>query len=242
MIASSQRKTYKALNTTYKDFQPYEAILLNDQGLIQQRNTTSGRLRRIRATPVGPDGEPHFEFREGGVGSNAWSAVSPACVKHLAAVAAGRGDAHYSLSYPNDHPRPDVRGSTQRYHARLEGDGFIVQRNVQTGLERPLRPAPWLGHGTAIETGRRVDSTEGFIPRRVREAPEERLPEEERRSAWCSKGRRAAHEFYVAEAVDMGEAERLVPLQETIPTAYPVGPIYYFMPTIDLSVPMATPV
>ena len=29
----------------------------------------------------------------------------------------------------------------------FDDNGFIVQRNRDTGIERPVRPAPWLGHG-----------------------------------------------------------------------------------------------
>uniref|UniRef100_A0A7S2CTY9 EF-hand domain-containing protein n=1 Tax=Haptolina brevifila TaxID=156173 RepID=A0A7S2CTY9_9EUKA len=244
VIASSQSKQYKALNEQFNDYQPYESSLLNEQGLIQQRNTNSGTKRRIRLTPVGPDGEPHFEFRDGAVGSGIWKEVSPSCLKQLAAVAAGRGDAHYDITYPPNHPAP-VRGSTQQYHARLELDGFVIQKNKATGVERPLRPAPWLGHATEIaaDPSRRIDSTEGFIPRRVREAPEQRAPSEEVTASWEGGGRRAARDFYEPEAVDMGEEGRPVALEEVIPMATPVGPpVYYYTQTIDWSEQMAVPV
>ena len=46
--------------------QTYEAQCIDEKGLLLQRNVQSGTLRRIRATPVGPDGMPHFEYLDNG--------------------------------------------------------------------------------------------------------------------------------------------------------------------------------
>jgi len=226
VLASSKPKTYKAKNIQFNDFQPYEATLLNSQGLIQQRNTNSGKLRRVRATPVGIDGANYFEFRDGAVGSDKWSLVAPSCVKQLAAVAVGRGDAYYTITYPH---------ATFQYHARLENDGHIIQMNLSTRAERPIRPAPWHGHGKEVALESRADATEGYVPgmqaaEEVRRAPEE----------WAGMGRRAAAEFHVPEQVEMGLPEAPVQLVEAeIPMAQPVGPVvYYYQPPIPMAMPM----
>ena len=46
--------------------QTYEVQCIDEKGLLLQRNVQSGTLRRIRATPVGPDGMPHFEYLDNG--------------------------------------------------------------------------------------------------------------------------------------------------------------------------------
>lgn len=98
VLASSAEKTYTVYMPGYTGH--YTANLLNEQGLIKQQNTQTGKQRRIRATPVGPDGQPHFEFRDGPVGSGVWKPVADSCVKQLAAVAASRGEAFFQITYP----------------------------------------------------------------------------------------------------------------------------------------------
>jgi len=146
LLASSRHKRYVA--PTPLGQQSYEAVLRDECGLIAQFNLASGKERRIRPTPVGPDGEQHFEYLETKRPSGSdWNRVAGSCVKQLAAVAAGRGDTHYRIG-------------EWTYHAWLHADGFVRQRNQTTGKERLLRPAPWLGHGGV----RRADSTDGYIP------------------------------------------------------------------------------
>ena len=91
VLASSRLKSYRTANAQGGTFD-YEAILLNEQGLIQQCNLATNKQRRVRCTPIGPDGEAHFEFRKGPIGSADWREVSPSCVGQLRAVAAGRGE------------------------------------------------------------------------------------------------------------------------------------------------------
>ncbi len=296
VLASSLPKTYEAKSATDGRTNPYEAKLLNGQGLIQQRNTYTQRLRRVRVTPVGPDGQPHYEFREGGVGSGRWDPVAQSCVKMLAAVAAGRGarsanachatghamghvpvfasrsaprvcalhacalhacprscaratstravagDAYYTINYPEGH--------SFHYHARLDADGHLIQRNTKTGAERPLRPAPWLGHGVAAgPPERRADPTEGYVPSR---GIDEHFGRRQGRVG------AAAADFYVPEEVPLGEAEAPVVLQEAVPIGPPpdmtthttmtTTHVYYYMPQVmnawdmQSAVPMATPV
>ena len=86
-------------------------------------------------------------------------------------------------------------GTSFRYKASLSPDGFIVQKNLDTGAERPLRPAPWLGLASAVPEERRADPTNGFVPGEL-EVPPERM-----------QGRRRAEEFYQPEAVSLGSAE-----------------------------------
>ena len=121
VLASSRLKAYRTTNAQGGTFD-YEAILLNEQGLIQQCNLSTNKKRRVRCTPIGPDGDAHFEFREGPVGSADWREVSPSCVKQLQAVAAGRGESHYTITYPNGVPHrnvPPVSTSPRAFaHAR----------------------------------------------------------------------------------------------------------------------------
>ena len=49
-------------------------------------------------------------------------------------VTVGRGDAYYKVTLHD--------GFVTSYHSRLESDGFVIQKNRATGVERPLRPAP----------------------------------------------------------------------------------------------------
>ena len=130
--------------------------------------------RHIRPTPIGPDGQPHFEFLD----DDGWKPVSEVCVKQLAAVAVGRGDAFYDIK----HVAGKAAGSTFHYQAKLGEDGFIVQTNTSTRAERQVRPAPWIGHGRGgnvgaslggmfdrfmgREGGIRADPTNGYYPGR----------------------------------------------------------------------------
>ena len=84
VLVSSSTKTYKV--TSWAGEQRYEAQCVDDKGLLLQRNVATGKLRRIRTTPVGPDGAPHFEFLDNG---DLWQAVDPVCVKILAAATTG---------------------------------------------------------------------------------------------------------------------------------------------------------
>jgi len=222
VLASSRMKTYRVGQWTY------EAILLNEQGLIQQCNTTTKKLRRVRCTPVGPDGTPHFEFREGPEGSGIWKAVSPSCLKQLAAVAVDRGEAYYEISYPDGVPPRVAPGASFKYHARLDNDGFCVQKNTATGAERPLRPAPWLGLASEVAVEQRVDPTEGYVPRRGEE--------EQQAEVW--EGRRKAEEFYVPEVVPMGLMEAPVVFIEPAPEQV-AQPVYFYNPVVEQPLVMA---
>ena len=62
VLASSLPKTY-SYTDEYGTRHTSEGVLLNEDGLIQQTNQKTSKQRRIRATPIGPDGNPHFEFK-----------------------------------------------------------------------------------------------------------------------------------------------------------------------------------
>ena len=49
---------------------PYEATLLNNQGRILQKNLSTDLGYLVRPSCIGPDGEPHFEFRDGDAGND----------------------------------------------------------------------------------------------------------------------------------------------------------------------------
>ena len=235
VLASSRLKAYRTTNAQGGTFD-YEAILLNEQGLIQQCNLSTNKKRRVRCTPIGPDGEAHFEFREGPVGSADWREVSPSCVGQLRAVAAGRGESHYTITYPKGVPHRNISpGTSFRYKASLSPDGFIVQKNLDTGAERPLRPAPWLGLASAVPEERRADPTNGFVPGEL-EVPPERM-----------QGRRRAEEFYQPEAVSLGSAEAPVALTEEAPPppsqpSQPSPSSWPVAPTVPVAQPVAQPV
>ena len=262
VLASSinKRYTYTSQSTGYQG--EADATLVDERGLIEQRNLQTQTRRRIRATPVGPDGAPHFEFLD----ESGWAAVSNSCVKQLAAVAVGRGDAFYTI----EHAAGRAAGTSQRYHARLAEDGFIVQRNIGTGVERRVRAAPWLGHGTGADsegTRIRADPTDGYYRGREKESPAQ-TPEPPELAApipmavpivnpssssnmatttttttttqTVMMAAQPAQSFYVPEAVPMGTMAEPVLLQEAqpLPTAQP---IYYYQPEVmepgDVSVP-----
>ena len=232
VLASSRLKAYRTTNAQGGTFD-YEAILLNEQGLIQQCNLSTNKKRRVRCTPIGPDGEAHFEFRKGPIGSADWREVSPSCVGQLRAVAAGRGESHYTITYPKGVPHRNISpGTSFRYKASLSPDGFIVQKNLDTGAERPLRPAPWLGLANAVPEERRADPTNGFVPGEL-EVPPERM-----------QGRRRAEEFYQPEAVSLGSAEAPVALTEEAPPppSQPSPSSWPVAPTVPVAQPVAQPV
>jgi hypothetical protein len=85
VLVSSATKTYKVTSPDAGE-QSYEAQCIDERGLLLQRNINTRRLRRIRATPVGPDGQPHFEFADD---SGLWQPVDPVCVKILANATTG---------------------------------------------------------------------------------------------------------------------------------------------------------
>ena len=127
VLATSKNHVYKCQT---KDHGPqmYEASLVNEQGLMLQSNiATDNPPRQLRATPVGPDGQPHFEFLEAEVnwkpGLSNWSAVPREINAMLAACAAGFGDAHFVIN-----------GAT--YTATRGLDGFVDQTNMLTGVKR----------------------------------------------------------------------------------------------------------
>ena len=153
VLASSLPKTYKYTSKATGYQGEAESTLCDPRGLIEQRNLVTQKKRRIRCTPVGPDGQPHFEFHDN---NDVWRSVSECCVKQLAAVAAGRGDAYYSIN----HVAGPAAGQTFHYHASLGADGFITQRNTGTNAKREVRPAPWLGHARAALTAEREGSAE----------------------------------------------------------------------------------
>lgn len=145
VLVSASEKKYLSLDTNGPRgtrFE-YEAQLMTDNGLCVQRNVQTGKMRRIRPTPVGPDGGKYFEFKENGV----WKEVAQCCVGQLAAVGAGRGEAHYTIG-------------SNRYRAWVEANGCLYQKNETSGFERPLRAAPWRGNGKQ----RCVDATDGYVP------------------------------------------------------------------------------
>ena len=151
VLASSTAKTYQATSAATAQRHSYEAQLIDDMGLILQRNVQTGKLRRVRPTPIGPDGKPHFEFLENG---HVWTTVDEVCVRILAVAATGGKDGHYTIG-------------PWTYRVRLGDNGFIDQQNTSTKKERKLRPAPWLGHG-----GPRVaDPTNRYVPREETMSP-----------------------------------------------------------------------
>lgn len=172
VLASSLPKRYKYKSATTHDEHEAEATLIGEKGLLQQRNVKTQKRRHIRPTPTGPDGEPHFEFLD----DDGWKPVSEACVKQLAAVAVGRGEAFYDIT----HVAGKAAGKTFKYRATLGADGFITQTNTSTNAARQVRPAPWLGHGRSRHIagaglldqlmGRgapvRADPTNGYYPGR----------------------------------------------------------------------------
>ena len=222
-----------------------------------QTNSASGTTRQLRASPVGPDGKPHFEVLEAEVdwrpGLSNWSPVSEEAARMLHACAAGRGDCHY-------------RVGESICSATLGADGFVDQTDLSTGARRPLRPAPWLGHGSS----RVVDPTDGWVPMA------EPLQMAEPLAApppflgmmggggggggWGGGGSSSmatvvtttttttvyapAATFYQPEACPMGtvvDPISLAPTQ-TVGPAHPVGPAYFYRPQNDAAVPMAWPV
>ena len=252
VLASSINKTYKYKSQATGYEGEAEGTLIGEKGLIEQRNVHTQKRRRIRPTPVGPDGKPHFEFLDNG---DVWVAVSESCVKQLAAVAVGRGEAYYNIQ----HTCGPAAGNEFKYHASLGEDGFIVQKNVGTGMERKVRPAPWLGHGTsADESGARIraDPTNGYFRGRE-EVPEQQAEdgggifgmfggEQSIPTAVPVGGpiggaqtvtttttqtvmmtQMAASTFYVPEQVPMGSAVSPVMLQEAQPLPM-AQPIYYY--------------
>lgn len=216
VIASSERGTYTV--ETSDGPRKFEAELVNEQGLLVQRCSASGAVHEVRVSPVGADGQPHFEYLEQEdaaswePGRSSWRPVAPQIVQMLAACAAGRGDAYYSIG-------------SEAYHAKLGHDGFIDQKHLQTGVVRPLRPAPWLGHGQA----RVVDATDGFVPTAAA------LP----MAAVISFGplvegvatpMRSASEFYQPLQVPMGTMLEPVLLPMATPIAAPQPLMHYYQP------------
>ena len=139
-----------------------EAILINEKGLLQQRNVTTQKTRRIRPTPIGPDGMAYWECKDA---EGRWRAIPTAsCAQMMWVVAAGggRGDACYKMSVAG---LGDTGGQkvTFSYKVSLKDDGFPTQLNLSSRAERPLRPAPWLGHGvTRWLPHLRADPTNGY--------------------------------------------------------------------------------
>ncbi len=119
---------------------PYEATLLSNQGRILQKNLSTDLGCLVRASCIGPDGEPHFEYRDGDAGNDDWKRVPDGPPSQaMLAVVSGSGSGRMSYSV----------GQFQ-YEATFDSEtGFVIQRNLQTNKERPVRPAPWLGHGVA---------------------------------------------------------------------------------------------
>ena len=256
VLASSlpKRYTYTSATTGYRG--SAESSLVDARGLIEQRNVQTQKKRRIRCTPVGPDGAPHFEFHDT---KDVWRAVSPCCVKQLAAVAAGRGDAFYSVT----HVAGPAKGKTFAYQAFLDESGFVKQRNTETSKVRELRPAPWRGHGCVAEASEkgeqgpriRVDPTDGYFRGKVvEEAPVvtaqtlqvavpvmaatpvvDALPLQDAMpvatATTITMTQMPAQSFYSPEEVPMGTAISPVSLQDAgdIPMAQPV---YYYDPSV----------
>lgn len=259
VLASSMPHSYRC--ATDAGEQRYTTSLANEQGLMLQRNDQTGTTRSVRASPVGPDGRPHFEYLESAVdwkpGLSNWSPVSDEIARMLALCAAGRGDCHYGAG-----------GFT--YRATLTADGFIDQTNLTTGAVRPMRPAPWLGHGNARVT----DATDGWVPQAqpVSEPavapffappPQPTMATPIAMSNWGgplygADGRpialQPAANFLEPQAVPMGTVVNpiAVPLVGAPPTLVPMAhavgggataaqPVYYYQPQADSTVPMAIP-
>ena len=102
ILASSKPRTYKC--TTNLGEQSYETSLMNEQGMMLQRNLQSGTTRSVRATPVGPDGQPHFEYLEREKnwkpGLSNWSPVNDEVARMLALCAAGTATLLWSGTAP----------------------------------------------------------------------------------------------------------------------------------------------
>jgi len=271
VLASSLAKRYKYTSATTGYAGEAETTLIDEKGLLLQRNIHTQKLRRIRATPVGPDGDPHFEFHDDG---DKWNLVSPSCVKQLAAVAVGRGDAYYDIT----HRAGKSAGETFSYHAKLGTDGFVLQRNTRTGAERQVRPAPWRGHATNCGQSAaprvRADPTNGYIPGAPVRRPEEPLPMAApvqlsvpvvsnpympptmqtvttTTTQVVTMQMMPAQNFYVPEMVPMGSAGAPVALEEMADPNLPMAaPIYYYQPELMepsnagdmMAMPMGTPV
>jgi len=252
VIASSLPKTYAFTSKTTGYRGSAEGTLIDERGLVEQRNLSTQKRRHIRPTPVGPDGAPHFEY----LGDDTmWHEVDPCCTRQLAAVAAGRGDAYYNIT----HAAGKSKGETLKYKACLDETGFVRQCNTQTGKERKMRPAPWLGHGRVAlaeeeRTGPRirVDPTDGFFRGRstgerpsgenvqaqevqvalpIAQPTMQATPMAPTATATFTMMQMPAHSFHVPEAVPMGSAAAPVSLQDVGPL--PVAqPVYYYQPTV----------
>lgn len=261
VLASSLPKTYKYTSKSTGYQGEAEATLCDPRGLIEQRNVSTQKQRPIRCTPVGPDGQPHFEFHDN---NDVWRTVSPCCVKQLAAVAVGRGDAYYSI----DHVAGPASGSTFQYHASLGVDGFITQRNTSTNAKREVRAAPWLGHARAAaptaeeggpfaEEGPRIraDPTDGYYRGRSEAGAEAPKPMQVAVPLVASSAIPVAQPLPLATAVPMAStttatiamtqmpassfySPEVVPMGTavspvTLQEAAPaVGQVYYYQPSV----------
>lgn len=90
VLVSSTTKSY-TVTSPDAGKQTYEAQCIDERGLLLQRNINTGTLRRVRAMPVGPDGQPHFEFEDD---KAQWLGVDSVCVKILANATTGVMGAH----------------------------------------------------------------------------------------------------------------------------------------------------
>lgn len=215
VLASSSPKQYTIQG------QRYSASLVNEQGLMIQTAEADGAKRELRATPIGPDGQPHFEYLEEEhdwrPGRSTWQPVSANVTQILAACAAGQGDAYYTVG-------------SSTYHAKLGEDGFVDQRNIQTGSTRPLRPAPWLGHGAA----RVADPTNGYIPQGIVLTAQQGVvgfaPPETVAIATPVGSYQPATTFYSPAAVPMGTMAQPVMLPVMEPVPMQPQPLYFYRP------------
>jgi hypothetical protein len=258
VLASSMPRTYRC--STELGEQRYTTKLVNEQGLMLQRNNSSGTTRAVRATPVGPDGAPHFEYLEHAQhwrspGLSSWSPVSREAARMLARCAAGQGDCHYGAG-------------GQTYRATLTADGFIDQINESTRAVRPIRPAPWLGHGQS----RITDSTDGWVPMgepvaapvaapvavpvapTPPTAPRVSMATPINLAGWAGPlygadgqpiampSMQPAANFFMPAAVPMGTTVDPVAVpMGSVQNAIPLAPtMYYYQPQSDDSVPMGT--
>ena len=243
ILASSKPRTYKC--TTNLGEQSYETSLMNEQGMMLQRNLQSGTTRSVRATPVGPDGQPHFEYLEReknwkpGLSSRAQSTTRWRACSRLSRR--GTATALWSRTAPTT----------------LTADGFIDQINLETKAVRPIRPAPWLGRNTRV-----TDATDSWVPTAVPVAHSlpvaAAVPQAEpvtqatpislsswAAPLWCRRaaGRGASHATRGQLLAAAGRANGhrgqpvTVPLGVTLP---PITASYYYQPQADETIPMGT--
>ena len=250
VLASSKARSYAV--ATDMGRQDYEASLANEQGLIFQTNVSTGTMRELRVSPIGSGGKPHFEYLADEVdwkpGLSNWEPIgSEEVCNIMAACAGGRGDGYFTSSA--GHPMS----------VKLGEDGFMEQTNLATQTKRPLRPAPWLGHGAPVRV---VDPTDGWVPGNLPIAQPVDPQLAQHIGAPIIDGQvvvpgqamalTPAMNFYQPAAVPMGSPAQPISVAQPMgqppmgmgmaqPGSIPQAPIaYYYSPQGDEVVPMGT--